>query len=132
MNQLSETEVPKGDPGLKVTLKAASHIQSALKETQKESAIGIRVNVKKAGCSGYEYVLEYATSNSIGDMDFVFNDQGVTVVVDKEIYLKFLKGGTILDFFEEGLNQGLKFNNPNVGSECGCGESFQLVEDERK
>ena len=51
------------------------------------------------------------------------------MLIDKEIYLKFFKGGTVLDFRKEGLKQGLQFENPNVAHQCGCGESFTL-EDE--
>jgi len=62
-------------------------------------------------------------------LDYVFSFDDVSVLIDKEIYLKFFKGGTVLDFRKEGLKQGLQFENPNVAHQCGCGESFTL-EDE--
>jgi iron-sulfur cluster assembly protein len=122
------SDLPSGDPGLKVSDIASSYITDTLTKTEKP-AIGLRVGVKKAGCSGYEYVLEYAYSESITEIDYEFKQEGFSIIIDKETYLKFLKGGTVLDFTSEGLNQGLSFNNPNVGHQCGCGESFTLVDE---
>lgn len=124
MNQL-----PNNDPGLSVTPTALQHIRRSLEKAAAQNPIGIRVGVKKAGCSGYEYILETAFSDSKKEFDYVFSFDDVAVLIDKEIYLKFLKGGTVLDFRKEGLKQGLQFENPNVANQCGCGESFTL-EDE--
>jgi len=68
------------------------------------------------------YVLEFA--DEVEDGDVVFDDNDVKVVVDPKslVYLD----GTELDFGKEGLNEGFKFNNPNVKDECGCGESFNV------
>ena len=68
------------------------------------------------------YVIEFA--DEIDDADEVFEDKGVKVLVDPKslIYLD----GTELDYGKEGLNEGFKFNNPNVTAECGCGESFSV------
>ena len=114
------------DQPLTLTKAAKLHIKDSLRHSQHESAVGIRVGVRKAGCSGYEYVLEFAYPGSYSEMDLVFEEEGVKVVVDKETYLKFLKGGTVLDYVQEGLKEGFKFNNPNVANQCGCGESFTL------
>ncbi|MCS5711032.1 iron-sulfur cluster assembly accessory protein [Candidatus Berkiella aquae] len=123
--------LPNNDPGLSVTEAALQYIRRSLHKTESESpkAIGIRVGVKKAGCSGYEYILEAAFADSLKSLDYVFSFDDVSILIDKEIYLKFFKGGTILDFRKEGLKQGLQFENPNVAHQCGCGESFTL-EDE--
>ena len=84
--------------------------------------IGIRLGVKTSGCSGMAYVLEYV--DQLEEEDSVFEFDGVKVVVDPKslVYLD----GTELDFVKEGLNEGFQFNNPNVASECGCGESFNV------
>ncbi|MFT7222624.1 MAG: iron-sulfur cluster assembly protein [Cellvibrionaceae bacterium] len=84
--------------------------------------IGVRVGVKTAGCSGLSYVLEYVDDPS--EDDVVFDQGNFNLVIDPKslIYLD----GTELGFAEEGLNKGLQFNNPNVKSECGCGESFHV------
>jgi len=122
--------LPQGDPGLQLSAKAVVHVKDLLNKSKGSAAIGVRVGVRKAGCSGYEYILEYTYQSDISDLDFVFEKENIKVVVDQEIYLKFFKGGTTLDFRREGLNEGLKFDNPNVSSQCGCGESFNLVKEE--
>ena len=122
--------LPDGDPGFSVTTKASSHIQNSLSQAQGGRAVGIRIGVKKAGCSGYEYVLEFLYPEDIAEIDYIFNQEAFKIAIDKEIYLKFLKGGTVLDYRQEGLNEGLKFDNPNVANQCGCGESFTLVSEE--
>lgn len=99
---------------------AAQRVQTFLQNRGK--GIGLRLGVKTSGCSGMAYVLEFV--DSLDDDDTVFEDKGVKVIVDSKslIYLD----GTELDFVKEGLNEGFKFNNPNVSSECGCGESFNV------
>ena len=115
-----------------LTPEAKAYLTQALLKSNESKALGIRVGVKKAGCSGYEYVLEYIYPEQVEqkdeDLDFLFDYDGVKIIVDKEIYLKYFKGGTTIDYRKEGLNEGLKFDNPNVSSECGCGESFNLRE----
>ena len=86
------------------------------------SGLGIRLGVKTTGCSGLAYVLEFVDELDTGDA--VFEDKGVKVIVDGKS-LAYLDG-TELDFAKEGLNEGFKFNNPNVNGECGCGESFTV------
>ena len=123
---LKSNDLPQGDPGLTVTNDALGHIRRSLQKVAEKKPVGIRVGVKKAGCSGYEYTLETAFSQSQQPLDFVFFFDDITVLIDKEIYLKFFKGGTVLDFRKEGLKEGLHFENPNVAHQCGCGESFTL------
>lgn len=84
--------------------------------------IGLRVGVKTTGCSGLAYVLEFA--DDLNPDDEVFDQQGIKLIVDGKslVYID----GTELDFTREGLNEGFKFNNPNVNGECGCGESFTV------
>ena len=83
---------------------------------------GLRIGVVPSGCSGMSYKLEFA--DAIEDSDKVFEDKGVKLIVDEKsmVYVD----GTELDFTKEGLNEGFKFNNPNVTAECGCGESFTV------
>ena len=83
---------------------------------------GLRLGVRTSGCSGMAYVLEFA--DDINDDDQVFESNGVKVIVDTKslVYLD----GTEVDFSKEGLNEGFKFNNPNVKDSCGCGESFNV------
>ncbi len=78
--------------------------------------------MRTTGCSGLAYKLEYADEAQPEDLRF--ESHGVTVVVDPKS-LPYLDGME-LDFAREGLNEGFKFNNPNVKDECGCGESFNV------
>lgn len=101
-----------------LTDKAAKHVQKAL--TKRGKGVGLRLRVKTSGCSGMAYDLEFA--DQIEAEDHVFETQGVKVISDPKslIYVD----GTELDYVREGLNEGFKFNNPNVKNQCGCGESF--------
>ncbi|HEV8096955.1 MAG TPA: iron-sulfur cluster assembly protein IscA, partial [Burkholderiales bacterium] len=84
--------------------------------------VGLRVGVRTSGCSGMAYKLEFADGVEANDLQF--ESHGVRVVVDPKS-LPYVDG-TELDYTREGLNEGFKFNNPNVKDECGCGESFNV------
>ena len=103
-----------------MTEAAAKHVGKAL--TQRGKGIGLRLGVRTAGCSGMAYKLEYV--DELNPDDLVFESNGVKIVIDPKS-LAYLDG-TELDFTREGLNEGFKFNNPNVKDECGCGESFHV------
>jgi len=99
---------------------AADRVKSFLE--QRGKGLGLRLGVRTSGCSGMAYVLEFV--DELDEDDVVFEDYGVKVIVDPKsmVYID----GTELDFAKEGLNEGFKFNNPNVKDECGCGESFNV------
>lgn len=103
-----------------ITEAAASRVATFLENRGK--GIGLRLGVRTSGCSGMAYVLEFVDELEEGDQ--VFEEKGVKIIIDPKslVYLD----GTELDFAKEGLNEGFKFNNPNVSSECGCGESFNV------
>jgi iron-sulfur cluster assembly protein len=103
-----------------LTDKAAQHVSRYL--TRRGKGVGLRVGVKTTGCSGLAYKLEYA--DEIAAEDQVFESKGVKVIVDPKS-LPYIDG-TELDYAREGLNEGFRFNNPNVKDECGCGESFRV------
>lgn len=123
-----QTDLPQNDPGLSLTDPAKTHLLRLLE--QKSDLLGIRIGVKKAGCSGYEYTLAFARKQDQGQFDYVFDFEQFRILIDKEIYLKFFKGGTVMDYRKEGINEGIQFDNPNVGHQCGCGESFTLVDED--
>lgn len=89
---------------------------------RKDGMLGLRLGVRKTGCSGWAYHVEYA--DEITDSDVTFQDHGITLVVDREA-LPMLDGMEV-DFVKQGLNEVFRFNNPNVKDECGCGESFNV------
>lgn len=90
---------------------------------KRESGVGLRIGVVKSGCSGYSYALDYA--DEVGEADVVIEQGDVKVVVNEDAVP--MLDGMELDFVKEGLNQSFKFRNPNVTSECGCGESFSTT-----
>ena len=109
---------------IKLTDAAAGHIQKIIK--QRGSGIGFRISVKETGCSGYMYQPEIVDDVKPSDLS-IDAPQGLLVFVDPEC-VKIIKG-TTLDYVQKSLGQQqLLFNNPNVVSECGCGESFNLKE----
>ncbi|MCP9758416.1 iron-sulfur cluster assembly protein IscA [Aquitalea sp. S1-19] len=103
-----------------LTQAAADHIRNFMAKRGK--GLGIRLGVKTSGCSGMAYKLEFVDVPA--EDDITFDSDGVTVFTDAKS-LAYLDG-TELDFAKEGLNEGFKFNNPNVKNECGCGESFNV------
>lgn len=103
---------------LTLTERAASHVQSSL--ARRGKGLGLRIGVRNAGCSGFAYKVEFA--DAIAPSDLEFESHGVKIVVDPDS-LPYVDG-TELDYARVGLNEAFKFNNPNVKTECGCGESF--------
>ena len=103
-----------------LTEQAAQHVSRYIERRGK--GLGVRLGVRTTGCSGLAYKLEFVDDSEPDDQ--VFESHGVRVFVDPKS-LAYLDG-TELDFGREGLNEGFRFNNPNVKSECGCGESFQV------
>ena len=99
---------------------AARHVANHL--SRRGQGVGLRLAVRTTGCSGLAYKLEYA--DEVKPDDHRFRSHGITVIVDPKS-LPYIDG-TELDFAREGLNEGFKFNNPNVRDECGCGESFNV------
>jgi iron-sulfur cluster assembly protein len=113
-------ESKESSMAISLTEAAARHVSRYMERRGK--GLGLRLGVKTTGCSGLAYKLEYA--DELQSEDVQFQSHGVTVLVDPKslVYID----GTELDFVREGLNEGFKFNNPNVKSECGCGESFKV------
>ena len=103
-----------------LTQNAAERVRTFLE--QRGHGLGLRVGIKKTGCNGYAYIIDYA--DSVDADDEIFDQQGVKVIVDRKSLE--LIDGTEVDFVKQGLNEAFKFRNPNVKGECGCGESFSV------
>lgn len=107
---------------IQLTENAAKQIKTQL--ARRGKGLGLRVGIKKVGCSGWAYTYDYA--DDVKADDKVFEAFDTKLVVDGKS-LEFLEGSK-LDFVKEGLKQTFKFENPNVDATCGCGESFSVKE----
>ena len=103
-----------------LTESAADRVRSYL--DNRGGGLGLRLGIKKTGCSGFAYVVNFA--DEIRSDDVIFETDGLKVVVDNDA-LEYIDG-TEVDFVKEGLNEAFKFRNPNAKGECGCGESFNV------
>ena len=103
-----------------LTERAAAHVSNFLAKRGK--GVGLRLGVRTTGCSGLAYKLEYA--DAVNPEDHAFDSHGIKVLVDPKSFPYI--DGMELDYAREGLNEGFKFNNPNVKDACGCGESFNI------
>ena len=103
-----------------VTPAAARHITKSL--AKRGRGLGIRMGIKTTGCSGLAYTFEYVHAPNQDDVEV--EREGVRVFVDPKSHTYL--DGTQLDYTKEGLQEGFKFENPNVKDECGCGESFHV------
>lgn len=108
-------------PAITVTDRAAERVKILLQKRGKES-VGIRVGVKKGGCSGLSYTIEYA--DNIEKFEEVIKDRGVTIIIDPKAIMYLI--GSEMDFVDKKLKSGFTFINPNVKGQCGCGESFHV------
>lgn len=115
---MSDTTLNAED--LTLTQAAAERIRQQLE--QRGHGLGLRVGVRKSGCSGYMYTMDYA--DEIGEDDEVFEEHGAKVVVANK-FMPMLSGTTV-DFRSEGLNRMFRFDNPRAKNACGCGESFMV------
>lgn len=106
-----------------LTDRAAKHVRNYL--ANQGNDVSLRVGVKPTGCSGYQYVVEAA--DKINSNDQLFESNGVNIVIDDQSF-QYLSG-TELDYVKEGVNEGFRFNNPNVQATCGCGESFTVSDE---
>jgi iron-sulfur cluster assembly accessory protein len=109
------------DPVLSVSLTASAQKYFTSKLVKQTGKL-IRLSTKESGCTGFSYVLDIVdvaleedTVLSFGEITFAVDSQSVTMLK-----------GTEIDLVREGVNEVVKFNNPNVVAECGCGESFSV------
>jgi iron-sulfur cluster assembly protein len=103
-----------------LTESAATRVRTFLE--RRGSGVGLRIGVRRSGCNGWAYTIDYA--DALLPDDVVFEVDGVSVIVDPKSLE--LIDGTEVDFVKDGLNEAFKFRNPNMKGECGCGESFSV------
>eukprot|EP00744_Colponema_vietnamica_P004947 GILI01007315.1.p2 GENE.GILI01007315.1~~GILI01007315.1.p2 ORF type:complete len:133 (-),score=24.54 GILI01007315.1:294-692(-) len=106
---------------LSITDSAANRIRELLSK-RTDPCVGLKVGVRKRGCNGLTYTMNYA--EKVEKLDEVVEDKGVTVVVDSKAVM-FLTGAQ-MDFVEDRIRSEFVFHNPNAKGACGCGESFNV------
>jgi iron-sulfur cluster assembly accessory protein len=109
-------------PSVTMTSMAINHFEQKLIQAPDKL---IRLSTKASGCTGYAYVLDLADGPEPSD-DLIVISEKITLAVSSDA-LAILRG-TEIDWVTEGINEVVKFNNPNVVAECGCGESFSVSE----
>jgi iron-sulfur cluster assembly protein len=115
VKQYNSTSIPT----ISLTESARARILYCLNE--KENLAGMRLSVKKTGCSGLSYVMDFV-EQFVNDDVMVKLDQNYTLGIDKNSY-PYLKGLSI-DYVQQGLQKKFIYTNPNQKGQCGCGESF--------
>lgn len=106
---------------LNITDAAAARIKT-LMDQRETPAKGIKIGIRSRGCSGLSYTLEYCDTPE--KYDETVEEKGVVVFVDAKAVMFLV--GTEMDYVEEKLESGFRFNNPNEKARCGCGESFTV------
>jgi iron-sulfur cluster insertion protein len=110
-----------GERRIVLTESAAQRIAMLRDQEQEESAF-LRITVSGGGCSGFQY--GFAFDNQRHEDDFVFERDGVAIVVD-DVSLGLLNGSEV-DFVEDLMGASFQIHNPNAASSCGCGNSFSI------
>lgn len=105
---------------LSATNSAVAHITKFLPKNKQNA--GVRISVVKSGCTGFAY--DISVEDLAAENDIVFEDNGVKFYINAES-APFLKG-SVIDCRKVGLNEQFEIRNPNVKSQCGCGESFSV------
>lgn len=106
---------------IELTTSAVARMRDFL--ARNPGAPGVRLGIKRTGCSGFGYSVDLA--RDVTDQDHVFDFDGVKLVVDAKA-LKLVEG-TRIDYARDGLDAAFVFHNPNAVAECGCGESFTVA-----
>ncbi len=106
--------------GITLSEVAKAHVKTYLAENPE--SLGLRISIKKTGCSGYAYAVDLA--KEIKDSDHVFEFRDFFLYIDDKSY-PFVKGMQV-DYVKDGFNKKFMFLNPNESGSCGCGESFTI------
>ena len=120
---MSEVVQQVGNSTHAITFSEAAKIHVLSYIRKQGQCIGIRLSVKKTGCSGLSYVVDYVDAPAADDM-IIPLEESYLVCIDKNSY-PYLKGMHV-DYIQQGLNFKFEFKNPNQTGQCGCGESFTV------
>lgn len=111
------------DPSQQMVTVTPAALEFLRRQLSNKTVKAVRVSVKPSGCTGFKYVLEMPEQASENDLHYQLDEQ-VELLIDRDS-LAVLSGAQI-DLVKEGINQQIRFNNPNVKDQCGCGESFSV------
>ncbi len=114
-------------PVLQLTEDALTHIRELMAQSD-QPVVGLRVSIVSAGCSGHKYQFDYAVEGDIEPTDTLVEQDGVKVYIEQMSLVYLL--GSVMDFKTEQFKSGFTFENPNVSSACGCGESVNFTRDD--
>ncbi|MDZ7790980.1 MAG: iron-sulfur cluster assembly accessory protein [Xanthomonadales bacterium] len=113
------TQENASETGIFLTESAVERVRGFL---AREGGVGLRIDIRRTGCSGYAY--DVGLAHEAGESDHVFEQDGLKILVSEKAMP--MVAGTTVDFVNEGLVREFRFRNPNVTGECGCGESFTV------
>jgi iron-sulfur cluster assembly protein len=116
------TARPSRPPVMKLTERAAERIKVLMADKGNDT-VGLRLGVKKGGCAGMEYTMDWATKQD--PLDEVVESHGAKVLIDPMAVMYLL--GTEMDYRTDKLSAQFVFSNPNQTGACGCGESVNLA-----
>lgn len=111
-----------GLPGKQAVTMTPAAIRQIVKLMQRDGHAGLRIGVKKGGCAGMEYTMDFA--EEVGEHDEVVEQEGARVMIAPMAQMFLF--GTEIDYQVSMLESGFRFNNPNVADACGCGESIKF------
>ncbi len=113
---------PNDEQPIKVTEAAADQAVNLMEREGMDVGIsGVRLYVQQGGCAGLSYGMRF--EHEPEEDDTIVEKSGLRVFVDPAS-LEYITGSTF--DYEGGLqSEGFHVENPNVVSECGCGESFR-------
>src|SRR5690554_2742683 len=111
------------DPSSKVVSVTAAALEHFRRQVTGDPGKSVRLSVKKSGSTGFMYVIYMVEQGAEEDLHYQLDEQ-VELLVDASS-LDVLSG-TEIDLVTEGINRQVRFTNPNVKDQCGCGESFSV------
>lgn len=114
---------PRPRPKVLTLTEAAAQRVKAIMASKGPAVAGLKIGVKKGGCAGMEYTMDWA--ETAGKFDEIVEQDGARVIIDPQAVLYLL--GTEMDYKVDKLSAQFVFNNPNQSSACGCGESVNLT-----
>ena len=111
-----------GIPGKQPVTMTPSAARQIARLMAKQGSAGLRIGVKKGGCAGMEYTMDYVAE--VNPLDEVVEQDGARIMIAPMSQMFLF--GTQIDYQTSLLEAGFKFNNPNVAETCGCGESIKF------